>query len=98
MKITIEMPSVTSCSARECAYNADNSCHAKAITIGDGAHPGCDTFLGGCSSHTRSVTMAGVGACKVTGCRHNDDFECMANNITVGFAGGDVNCMTFAAR
>lgn len=98
MNITIEMPSVTKCTVSECAYNANAACHAKAITIGDGIHPGCDTFLGGARSHTKNKSMAGVGACKVTGCSHNEDYECMADSISVEFEGGSVHCMTYNAR
>jgi hypothetical protein len=98
MKLTIDMPVVSECAATECAYNVGMSCHARAITIGDGVHPGCDTFLGAASHAHDTSRTAGVGACKVTGCRHNDDFECTASKITVGFMGQDVNCLTFRAR
>lgn len=43
MKITIDIPLVNECAISDCAYNMDDMCHAKAITIGDGMHPGCDT-------------------------------------------------------
>ena len=98
MKITIDMPVVSECTVTDCAYNVNAACHARAITIGDGLHPGCDTFLGGASSHTKSGRTAGVGACKVIGCTHNDDFECMAPRVTVGFKGNSVDCLTFASR
>ena len=98
MRITLEMPAVRACNVEACAYNVDMGCHARAITIGDGIHPGCDTFLGGDVGHTHSGSIAGVGACKVSGCRHNADFECTAENINVGIEGGTVNCMTFKAR
>ena len=32
MRITLDMPSVTTCEARQCAYNVEATCHAKAIT------------------------------------------------------------------
>lgn len=98
MRITLEMPAVQTCDVRECVYNVEAACHARAITIGDGVHPGCDTFLKGSAGHTHRGQKAGVGACKVTGCRHNDDFECTADSIGVGMAQGSVNCMTFDAR
>lgn len=94
--MTIDMPYVSSCSIGDCAYNVENACHAKAITIGDGVHPGCDTFLKA-SPHARDAARtAGIGACKVTACRHNDDYECAADHISVGQVGTDVNCLTFA--
>jgi hypothetical protein len=101
-QVSIEMPVVSQCSISQCAYNTDNCCHARAITVGDGAHPGCDTYL--CLSdatapHSNAKKrMAGVGACKVTACRYNEDYECMAEEIHVGQTGTDVNCLTFAHR
>ena len=96
MKITIDMPVVSNCEVTECAYNVENRCHARAITVGDGIHPGCDTFLDA-SQHTRNKQqMAGVGACKVASCIHNDDFECVAEQIDVGRSGGSINCLTYA--
>lgn len=71
--ISVDMTAVEACAVTECAYNLDSDCHAKAITIGDGPHPGCDTFLDGSSGHTGSTGIAGVGACKIVGCRHNQD-------------------------
>lgn len=98
MKLTIDMPLVAQCAVSDCAYNINSSCHARAITIGDGIHPGCDTFLG-TSPHTRDAKLlAGVGACKVTGCMHNDDYECIAEQINVGYQNQEINCLTFSAR
>jgi len=98
MKMTVDMPLVSRCTVSECAYNVDTACHARAITVGDGVHPGCDTFLGS-SRHTRDTDgNAGVGACKVIGCTHNDDYECTASKITVGHHGTAVDCLSFHAR
>lgn len=95
IRIAIEMPVVAECSVSECAYNAGNSCHARAITVGDGVHPGCDTFLDA-TPHSRATDRnAGVGACKVSACRHNDDYECMAESIAVGHASQSVRCLTY---
>ncbi len=99
MKMTIDMPYVSQCTISDCAYNINQSCHARAITIGDGVHPGCDTALRGAAEHTRSANLqAGVGACKVTGCTFNDDFECMAESISVGISASAVRCLTYHAR
>lgn len=97
MAIENEMPSVAECGASECAYNVDGGCNARAITIGDGVHPGCDTFFVA-SRHSRSLRKAGVGACKVVGCRHNDDFECQATAIRVDHQANAVACTTFEKR
>ncbi len=101
--ISISMPMVQNCSVSECAYNAGNGCHAKAITIGDNSNPACDTYF--CAStpsageHTGNPgPAAGVGACKVDGCRHNKDYECMAEAISVGHRVDHVNCLTYAPR
>ncbi len=97
-KITIEMPTVTKCMVTQCAYNASSNCHARAITIGDSIHPGCDTFVSG-SRHTRQINqIAGIGACKTSGCKFNDDLECMADGVQIGMLRNEANCTTFAAR
>jgi hypothetical protein len=94
---TIEMPDVAACDATDCAYNKEGDCHARAITVGDGAHPGCDTFMRS-RDHSRRPDGAGVGACKVKACKHNDDFECQASAIRVGRGSDTVECLTFARR
>lgn len=94
-KITIEMPLVTSCSASQCAYNEHSACHARAITIGDTEHPGCDTYLAG-SAHTHHMRLAGIGACKMSNCKFNEDLECMAENVKVGLVLHDANCLTYS--
>lgn len=97
-KITIEMPPVSQCEISRCGYNVNNHCHAKAITIGDNANPGCDTFFE-TKKHTKETKrVAGVGACKVNECKHNNDFECTANNIAVGLAKQKINCLTYTAQ
>lgn len=98
MKITIEMPQVSACEVTECGYNLNRACHARAITIGDGIHPGCDTHFRSASHASHYQNLAGVGACKVAGCQFNDDFECMAEKIQVGFKGNDINCLTYMPR
>ncbi len=96
--ICIEMPSVARCRATECAYNLNEDCHARAITVGNSLHAGCDTFFHG-PEHTRAVQRtAGVGACKSTECRHNEDLECMADSIEVARKGLEINCITFTPR
>lgn len=98
MEIMIEMPMIKRCDVSECSYNLDAACHAKAITIGDGVSPGCDTFMSA-GSHVRSRQItAGVGACKVDGCSHNADLECAAESINVSQDSGKVLCMTYMPR
>lgn len=93
MIIATDMPEVARCTVSRCAYNTDNNCHARAITIGDGDNPGCDTYFDN-SSHTRSHRSAGVGACKVEACDFNDDLECSADRIDVGREGRSAQCLT----
>lgn len=94
--ISLEMPIVSECSVTECAYNLKNGCHARAITIGAGVHPGCDTFFK--HAHVRDASQtAGIGACKVTECKHNRDCECMAEGISVGQVGSAATCLTYTS-
>lgn len=98
MKITIEMPAVSKCSVSKCAFNRENKCHARAITVGDASNPKCDTFFEN-RDHVQNVKrIAGVGACKVAECRHNRDFECTAQEISVGSIQSESHCLTFEAR
>lgn len=96
--MTIELPLVTQCKISECAYNVGDNCHARAITIGDGVHPGCDTYFKGKSHIHKAERTAGIGACKVAGCKFNDDLECMTDAVKVGMVKNQVSCMTYMAR
>jgi hypothetical protein len=98
MGTPIEMPLVTECAVRECAYNSGQHCHARAITIGDGLHPACDTFVLSREHCDDGVKAAGVGACKVSTCVHNRHLECEAPSIRVGYHDDHPDCMAFAER
>ncbi|HEY5926617.1 MAG TPA: DUF1540 domain-containing protein [Kofleriaceae bacterium] len=98
MRITIEMPKVEECDAIGCAYNVDRACHARAITVGHGVHPGCDTYLSSGQHVPDGPQCAGVGACKVAVCRHNRELECTAPSIRVGVRGDAGECGTFEKR
>ena len=97
-RIAVDMPVVGECSVAECAYNAQNACHARAITVGDGVHPGCDTYFHAAPHARDSGRHAGVGACKVSACQHNDDYECSAEQIAVGHVGVGACCLTYQQR
>lgn len=90
-----DIPEVTDCAVGQCAYNVHHACHARAITIGDGVHPGCDTYFKSSVHSAHIETNAGVGACKVSACMHNDDFECQAKNVRVGVRRNSIECLTF---
>ncbi|AKF10906.1 DUF1540 domain-containing protein [Sandaracinus amylolyticus] len=97
MKFTIEMPDVSACGVERCAYNVHGACHAKAITVGDGVHPGCDTFTMSIRHTDGEVQAAGVGACKVAVCKYNHDLECDARSIEVDVdeEKDEATCVTF---
>lgn len=97
-KVCIEMPIVSACAATECAYNLNKACHARAITVGDGVHPGCDTYIKASRQAADSGHAAGIGACKTASCKFNEGLECMADSVSVGYVQNKVNCITFAAR
>jgi hypothetical protein len=97
MKMTLDMPNVSACDASQCAYNANGTCHARAITIGDGLHAACDTFL--VADRIKDPSRAaGVGACKISACRHNTDYECEARSIRLAAHGDHVDCETLALK
>ncbi len=91
----LNLSGVAECSAGECAYNSNQSCHAIAITVGDGDLPMCDTFFTA-QEHSADKGHAGVGACKVSVCQYNRDLECSAGRILVGKMENRVRCMTYA--
>lgn len=97
MSVTVTLPDVSACEATGCAYNANRKCHAPAITLGDGAHPMCDTFLPG-PKHVERKAGAGVGACKVAACVHNEDRTCHAPSIRVVMHDDHPDCGTFESR
>jgi hypothetical protein len=92
----MDMPKVESCRVTDCCYNADERCHALAITVGgDGMHPECDTY---CAYRTKggdAASMAGVGACKASECVFNQSLECTASAIIVGPGRDKADCLTF---
>lgn len=97
MKLNVIMPEVASCAMTACGYNQDRNCHARAITVGDGTHPMCDTYAP-VSGSGAGTSKAGVGACKVTVCTYNRDLECEAEGIRVDLHDGHPDCVTFAPR
>ncbi len=96
MKLTVIMPAIEGCEAHSCAFNQNGGCHARAITVGDGTHAQCDTFVG-TQPHTASTERAGVAACKVVACRYNRDLECGAESIRMQRHRSHADCATFAA-
>jgi hypothetical protein len=95
MEFMLEMPMIEECDVSNCAFNHNETCHAKAITVGDGVTPGCDTFMSASQHVQNTVLRAGVGACKVSGCEHNTDFECGAEGGSVAARDDGVFCMTY---
>lgn len=85
------------CGVQNCAYNVNGECHAKAITVGDGDNPRCDTYFSG-ENHTHSEKKGVVGACKVAGCIYNHDFQCNAPSIQVDEGNDPADCLTYRRR
>jgi hypothetical protein len=94
----VDMPVVDNCTADACAYNRDNSCHALAITVGDGGGAHCDTFFGISRKGGVASVTGGVGACKMADCTHNVDLECRAPAISVGAQRDTADCLTYERR
>lgn len=95
MTVTVDLPDVSDCFVSDCAYNRDERCQARAITIGDGTHPACDTFCRADAHVSDAHRVSGVGACKVASCRFNSDLECQAPAISVGYRHDRQCCLTF---
>ena len=94
----MDMPKVSHCDVSECSYNSGGKCHALAITIGDMAHPHCDTFCPSQSKGGDPSATARVGACKVSSCASNCDLECTASEIRVGHHGPEVDCLVYRLK
>ena len=92
---SLDMPQISDCEVTQCVYNLKNTCHARAITIGDGVNALCDTFFNS-SPHNKRKDIAGVGACKVSRCSFNTDYECLADSISVGIIDNHAKCATFS--
>jgi hypothetical protein len=98
VKLLVLMPDVRECVVSDCAYNSDRSCHARAITVGDGAHAACDTYHPAAEERSSSKRRAGVGACKLSSCEHNEDLECRARSVRVAYHQGHADCVTYLPR
>lgn len=94
----MRMPIISGCEVIECSYNSGNHCHARAITVGDGAHAACDTFVQLRTKGGDASADGSVGACKAIDCTFNSSLECSAPGITVGHHGGHADCTTYSPR
>ena len=92
------MSRITNCSVDECSYNTNQTCHARAITVGDGVHARCDTFFKNSLFGGTKDQIGSVGACKVPSCRYNENLECQAEAVQVGYHMDQPDCMTFTKR
>lgn len=91
----MEMPVVNTCTAANCSYNREETCHALAITVGDTAYAQCDTFTTVAARGGDPEAVGHVGACKRSDCRHNVELECQAPGISVGVQEDRVDCLTY---
>ncbi len=94
----MEMSKVIKCEVDDCAYNLSSTCNARAITVGHGATPRCDTFCQSMMKGGDAESLASVGACKVSLCMYNSVLECQSPGICVGYNAGEPDCLTFQAK
>lgn len=96
MEKTIRIADVAECTIPECIYNRGSRCYARAMTVGHGEGPECQTFYSGNHHAAKREQTAGVGACKVSECRHNDGYQCEAERVYVGYNNNEIACLTFS--
>ena len=85
---------VSTCAATACAYNDNNSCHAFAVTVGEGSACRTRTTL-----DIRAIDndqQGKVGACHRLDCVHNENLQCSATSIEM--VEDTANCGTYQAR
>lgn len=92
---TLELTEIGSCNVSSCAFNANNGCQAKAVTIGETSSAACGTFYVGTASVAASGST-GVATCKAVSCKHNRNLTCGAEAIVVANAATGPVCQTFA--
>lgn len=97
MNVNVEMTPVSTCKVVECAYNRNEQCNARGITVGDSDNPKCDTFFTS-DRHASGMPNAGVGACKVSVCEYNDGFQCAAESIEIATSRDRADCVTYERR
>lgn len=76
---------VRSCAASACAFNAESSCNALAITMTGTAQDtaGCGTFVQLDARRPVSSGNGTVGACHRLECSFNQDLACTAEGVEV---------------
>ncbi len=92
-----EMSKVTSCNVKDCSYNNDVLCGARAINVG-GSGAICNAFVHMNVKCAGEEIESGVGACKMNDCRYNDCLICSAPGVDIGMNGSQAMCNTFAVR
>lgn len=95
MSSEIPMAVVAECTVPECVYNRASRCHARAITIGNGDHPQCDTFHCAHNHPQDDAPPTGVGACKLVSCHFNHHYNCEAERVYVGATPGGPGCLSY---
>ncbi|MHC4075271.1 MAG: DUF1540 domain-containing protein [Planctomycetota bacterium] len=88
---------VVECRIRDCAYNLDNLCHARAVTIGDISGAKCGTYCSFMLAVQRIDTgsTAMVGACKMGGCAYNAELNCHAEEIVIDYRQDQPECLIY---
>ncbi len=85
-------PTVMTCLAEACSYNAGDECFAPAIEIGE-VHPVCDMFT------TAIVSIAELPAtvqdCLASDCHFNEQLLCTATGVTLAAHADHADCLTY---
>ena len=91
---------VNACTVTDCAYNANESCHALAITIDNPSPATCATYTPKAEGKRggAEMTVANIGACKAANCVHNEALTCQAGEVKIGMQDGKVSCLTFKGQ
>ena len=91
-----KMPMIVSCSGSDCSYNANLTCNAMAVTIGEQREAFCDTFYKSVQRIAYPDMTSFVGACKMENCRFNRKLECTAyKGVSLMGRADHVICSTF---
>jgi len=96
--MSMEMPRINDCTARDCSYNRTLTCHTPAITVGKQEKQICVTYLKSELPGGDDSVIAGIVACKIYMCLHNRDLVCAAESLQVRLKEGHPVCQTYKNR
>lgn len=89
---------VRNCEVRDCFYNQEKICTARAITVGS-EKAKCETWMVSERTHSNKMNSALVGACHVGECEYNQSYFChAAKDIEVKIIDNMAQCATYEPR